>query len=88
MNRPLTLLFLLLVTVRVLVGGAGVASFLLLRAGYGALVWALVPLLALLLLAGVLGVVTGRAARISRPEGSEGPDRRPPTPRNADDDAV
>ena len=38
MNRPLILLFVLLVTVPLLVGGAGVASFLLLRAGYGVLV--------------------------------------------------
>ena len=88
MNRQLTLLFVLLVTVPVLVGGAGVASFVLLRAGYGVLVWALVPLLALLLLSGVLGVVAGRAARVSRPGGTEAPGRRPPTSRNADDDAV
>ena len=78
MNRPLALLFLLLVTVPLLVGGAGVASFLLLRAGYGVVVWALVPLLALLVLAGVLGVVIGRAARVPRPEGDEGPHRPPP----------
>lgn len=88
MNRPLALLFVLLVTVPLLVGGAGVASLLLLRAGYGVVVWALVPLLALLLLAGVLGVATGRAARVSRPGADEGPERPPPAPPNADDDAV
>lgn len=36
---------------------------LLLRAGYGVLVWGLLPLLVLLLSAGVLGVILGRAAR-------------------------
>ena len=60
-----------------LVGGARVASFLLLRARYGVLVWALVPLLALLVFVGGLGGFVGRAARISRPEGSEGSDRHP-----------
>ena len=72
MNRPLILLFVLLVTVPLLVGGAGVASFLLLRAGYGVLVWGLVPFLVLLLLAGVLAVVMGKAARVTRDDGPKG----------------
>lgn len=38
-------------------GGAGVASFLLLRAGYGFLVWGLLPVLTLLLAALALGIV-------------------------------
>ena len=42
--------------------GAGVASFLLLRAGYGFLVWGLLPLLALLLVALVLGAILWWAA--------------------------
>ncbi len=60
--HPLTLLFILLGAVPVAVGVAGLASFLLLRAGYEFLVWALLPLLALLLIAGCLGVVLGMAA--------------------------
>ena len=72
MNRPLILLFVLLVTVPLLVGGAGVTSFLLLRAGYGVLVWGLVPFLVLLLLAGVLAVVIGKAARVTRDDGPKG----------------
>jgi len=72
MNRPLILLFVLLVTVPLLVGGAGVASFLLLRAGYGVLVWGFVPFLALLLLSGVLAVAVGKAARVTRDDGPKG----------------
>ena len=72
MNRPLILLFVLLVTVPLLVGGAGVASFLLLRAGYGVLVWGLVPFLVLLLLAGVLAVVIGSSARVTRSDDPKG----------------
>ena len=72
MNRPLILLFVLLVTVPLLVGGAGVASFLLLRAGYGVLVWGLVPFLVLLLLAGVLAVVIGSSARVTRADDPKG----------------
>ena len=73
MNRPLTLLLVLVVTVPLLVGGAGAASLLLLRAGYGVLVWGLLPLLGLLLISGALGAAIGRAARHARPEG---PNRR------------
>ena len=72
MNRPLILLLVLLVTVPLLVGGAGVASFLLLRAGYGVLVWGLVPLLVLLLLAGILAVVIGKEARVTREDDPKG----------------
>ncbi len=43
-------------------GGAGVVSFLLLRAGYGFVVWGLLPLLALLLVALVLGAILWWAA--------------------------
>ena len=66
MNRPLALLFVLLVTVPLLVGGAGLASFLLLRAGYGVLVWGLLPLLGLLVISGAFGAAIGRAARARR----------------------
>jgi hypothetical protein len=45
MNRihPQTLLFVLLGTVPLVVTGAGAGAFLLMRAGYGVLVWAVVP---------------------------------------------
>ncbi len=62
---PYILLFILIGAVLLLVllgGGAGVASFLLLRAGYGFLVWGLLPLLALLLVAFVLGAILWWAA--------------------------
>ncbi len=41
---------------------AGVASFLLLRAGYGFLVWGVLPFAASLLLVVTLGALFGRAA--------------------------
>jgi len=80
--RPTVFLFILLGAVPVAVGAAGLASFLLLRAGYSFLVWGLVPFLALLLLAGVLGTVLGLAAGGAPPgarrrEGARGdPPRR------------
>ena len=60
--HPKTLLFVLLGAVPVVVGGAGVVSVLLLRAGYGFLTWGLLPFLASLLLTVVLGAILGRAA--------------------------
>jgi zinc transporter ZupT len=41
---------------------AGVVSFLLLRAGYGFVVWGILPFLVLLLVALVLGAMVWRAA--------------------------
>jgi len=58
--HPRTLVFILTGAVLLLMllgGGAGVVSFLLLRAGYGFLVWGLLPFLTLLLIALVLGAV-------------------------------
>jgi uncharacterized protein (DUF58 family) len=43
-------------------GLMGVVSFLLLRAGYGFVVWGVLPFLALLLVALVLGALVWRAA--------------------------
>jgi hypothetical protein len=60
--RPIVLLYSLLGIVPLLVGGAGLASYLLLRAGYSFLVWGLLPFGALLLLASGLGAVLGTAA--------------------------
>jgi hypothetical protein len=53
-------------------GGAGVAAFLLLRAGYGFLVWGLLPPLALILIAAILGAVLWWAAGGSRRGTGEG----------------
>ena len=60
------MLFVLIGAVPLVVAGAGVASFLLLRAGYGLVVGALLPFAASLLLVAVLGVALGRAAGRTR----------------------
>jgi hypothetical protein len=65
-----TMLFVLLGTVPVVVVGAGLVSFLLLRAGYGLVVGALLPFAVSLLLVAALGAVLGRAA------GGRGPRNR------------
>lgn len=54
--------FLLALIVAMITGGAGVAAFFLQRAGYGPLVWGLLPFLALLVITSCLGVILGRAA--------------------------
>ncbi len=69
--HPLTLLGVLLVAVPLVVGGAGLASFLLLRAGYGYLVGGVLPFLLSLLVVGVVGALLGRAASGRR--GAESP---------------
>ena len=74
MNRmhPQTLLFVLLGTVPLIVAGAGVVAFLLMRAGYGVLVWAVVPFLASLLIVAALAFVLSRAARAGRGQDERG----------------
>lgn len=62
---PKKLLFVLLGVVPLCVAGSGIAAYLLQRAGYGLLVWGLVPLGGLLLVALILGGGLGWAA--SRP---------------------
>ena len=57
-----TMLFVLLGTVPLVVVGAGLVSFLLLRAGYGLVVGALLPFAVSLLLVAALGAVLGRSA--------------------------
>jgi hypothetical protein len=57
-----TMLFVLVGAVPVVVVAAGVVSFLLLRAGYGLVVGALLPFAVSLLLVAALGAVLGRAA--------------------------
>ncbi len=84
--HPKTLLFILLGTVPLVVVGAGVVSFLLLRAGYGLFVGGVVPFVVSLLLAAALGASLGRAASGRRgPEGGRPPDREPGRSRGQDD---
>ena len=75
--RPETLLFVLLLTVPLVVAGAGVAAFLLMRAGFGFLVWGVVPFVASLLAVAALSFALSRAARAGRDrdESSECPRR-------------
>jgi uncharacterized membrane protein len=75
--RPETLLFVLLGTVPLVVALAGVAAFLLKRAGFGFLVWGVVPFVASLLAVAALSFALSRAARAGRDreESSEGPRR-------------
>jgi hypothetical protein len=57
-----TMLFVLIGAVPLVVAGAGVSSLLLLRAGYGFVVGALLPFAVSLLLVAILGATLGRAA--------------------------
>ncbi len=74
--NPYVSLLLLLLAVSVAVVGAGLASLLLLRAGYGFLVWGLVPLLALLAVSAGLGVILARATGALAGGRSSGTGRR------------
>jgi hypothetical protein len=64
--RPETLLFILLGTVPLVVAGAGVAGFLLMRAGFDFLVWGVVPFVASLLAVAAISFALSRAARMDR----------------------
>ncbi len=83
--HPLTLLFILLGVVPLIVGGSGLVSYFLWRAGHGLLIWGLLPFAASLLLIGTLGAVLGLAAGGTRgaPEEKEGATRK--GPRREDD---
>lgn len=76
MNRlsPQASLAVLVGVVPIAVLFAGVVAFLLLRAGFGVFVWAVLPFLGMLVVVALLGLVLSRAAG-SRP-GSEEPRRR------------
>jgi membrane protein implicated in regulation of membrane protease activity len=67
--RPQTLLLVLIGAVPLVVAVAGVVAFLLMRAGYGLLFWAVLPFVVSMLVIAALGVFLGRAARGRR--GSE-----------------
>jgi uncharacterized membrane protein len=68
MNRmhPQTLLFVLLGAVPVVVAGCGMVAFLLMRAGYGVVVWALLPFLASLLAVAAIAFHLPRAEKRDR----------------------
>jgi hypothetical protein len=70
--RAQTLLFVLLGTVPLVVAGAGVVAFLLMRAGYGVLVWAVVPFVGSLLIVAALAFSLSRAARSARGQNDRG----------------
>jgi biotin transporter BioY len=74
MNRmhPQTLLFVLLGTVPLVVAGAGVVAFLLMRSGYGVLVWAVLPFVASLLMVAALAFLLSRAAGRRRRQDGRG----------------
>lgn len=78
MNRlhPQTLLFVLLGVVPLVVAAAGVVAFLLMRAGYGLVVWMVVPFVVSMLVIAVLGVLLGRAAGGRREERRSSQGRR------------
>jgi len=60
--RPRTLLLVLISVVPVVVAVAFVAAVVLQRAGFGLVIWALLPFVVSMALIGALGVVLGRAA--------------------------
>ena len=70
--RPEALLFVLLGTVPLVVAAAGVAGFLLMRAGFGFLVWGVVPFVASLVVVAGISFALSRAARMDRGESPEG----------------
>ncbi len=67
----MAMLFALVGAVPLIVGGAGLAAFLLQRAGFGIVVWGLLPVLGMLAVVGVLGVVLGKAAVVRRGSGRD-----------------
>ena len=85
MNRQMKLLYTLIAVIPLVVAGAGLAAFLLLRAGYGPLVWGVVPFLAMLALAGVIGAILGRAATNRRGSDADAPSRNLDQRRTDDD---
>jgi membrane protein implicated in regulation of membrane protease activity len=64
--NPQALLFVLLGTVPLVVAGAGGVAFLLMRAGFGVLVWGVLPFVVSLLAVAAISFLLSRAARIDR----------------------
>ena len=67
--RPRTLLLILVSVVPVIVALAFVVAILLQRAGFGLVIWALLPFVVSMALIGALGLVLGRAAARRASEG-------------------
>ena len=67
--NPRALLYVLVAVVPVIVAGAFVVAIGLQRAGFGLVVWALLPFVVSMALIGVLGVVLGRVATRRASEG-------------------
>ena len=67
--RPRTLLLVLISVVPVIVALAFVVAVLLERAGFGLVIWALLPFVVSMALIGALGLVLGRAAARRASEG-------------------
>jgi NhaP-type Na+/H+ or K+/H+ antiporter len=67
--RPRTLLLVLISVVPVIVALAFVVAILLQRAGFGLVIWVLLPFVVSMALIVVLGLVLGRAAARSASEG-------------------
>ena len=74
--RPQVLLGVLVGAVPLAVLCAGGVAFLLLRAGYGIFVWAVLPFLGVLVVVALLGVFLSRAA--AGRGGADGPRGREP----------
>ena len=67
--RPRTLLLVLISVVPVIVALTFVVAILLQRAGFGLVIWALLPFVVSMALIGALGLVLGRAAAQRASEG-------------------
>ncbi len=67
--RPRTLLLVLISVVPVIMALAFVVAILLQRAGFGLVIWALLPFVVSMALIGALGLVLGRAAARRASEG-------------------
>jgi short subunit fatty acids transporter len=67
--QPRTLLYVMVSVVPVIVALAFVVAILLQRAGFGLVIWALLPFAVSMALIGALGLVLGRAAARRASEG-------------------
>lgn len=71
-TNAIIMLFALVGIVPLLAGGAGLAAFLLQRAGFGIAVWGLLPLAGLCVAVLALGAALGKAAGGRRGGGESG----------------